>query len=241
MALVECAHVLRTQYGLAQDAVIGVLIDLLAYDWPMETSVRMLLWSIDEIAGFDTAWASIDGECLTAEGQQSGLMPMPYWVRYRLETDARFVTTRMTIESRWETGAATLDLRREDGRWSDDGERRPDLDEALDVDLAGCPLTNAMPILRHGLHRGQGDHAFLMAFIEVPNLRVVPSRQRYTHIRMLTGGGAVVRYRSGSFQSDLTIDADGFVVDYPKLGRRLEPRPSEPGVRAAGPGSARPD
>lgn len=29
VALVECAHVLRTQYGLARDAVIGLLIDLL--------------------------------------------------------------------------------------------------------------------------------------------------------------------------------------------------------------------
>jgi hypothetical protein len=28
----------------------------------------------------------------------------------------------------------------------------------------------------------------------------------------------VVRYSSGDFESDLTIDADGFVVEYPKLG-----------------------
>lgn len=29
VALVECAHVLRTQYGLGQEAVIGLLVDLL--------------------------------------------------------------------------------------------------------------------------------------------------------------------------------------------------------------------
>ncbi len=209
----------------------------------MQTPAKMLLWTIDEIGGFDTAWALINGDRMAAEGQQSGLMPMPYWVRYRLETGERFVTERMEVESRWEDGTATLDLRREAGRWTFDGESRPDLDEALDLDLAGCPLTNTMPILRHGLHVGEGDHSFLVAFIEVPSLRVVPSRQRYTHIRMLDGdgAGAIVRYRSGSFQSDLTIDTDGFVVDYPKLGRRLEPRPSEPGNRTAGPGSARPD
>jgi hypothetical protein len=33
----------------------------------------------------------------------------------------------------------------------------------------------------------------------------------------------VVRYRSDSIASDLTIDRDGFVIEYPKLGRRLEP------------------
>ncbi|CAN5260621.1 putative glycolipid-binding domain-containing protein [soil metagenome] len=202
---------------------------------------RMLLWSIDEIAGFDVAWVTIDGERLTAEGQQSGLMPMPYWVRYRLETTERFVTTRMTVESRWETGEATLDLRRDDGGWTVDGESRPDLDQAFDLDLAGCPLTNTMPILRHGLHVHHGGRDLLMAFIEVPSLRVVPSRQRYTHVRALGGGSSIIRYRSGSFQSDLTIDANGFVVDYPQLGSRLVPQSSESSVRAAGPGTVRPE
>lgn len=53
---------------------------------------------------------------------------------------------------------------------------------------------------------------------------MLPFRQRYTHVRTLTNGHAIVRYASGSFSSDLTIDADGFVVDYPQLGRRIEPR-----------------
>ena len=79
-----------------------------------------------------------------------------------------------------------------------------------------------------------------MAFIEVPDLRVVPSTQRYTHIAAVSGGGAVVRYRSGSFESDLVIDADGFVVTYPQLGRRVEPGSPTPGIRATGPGSVRP-
>lgn len=38
----------------------------------------------------------------------------------------------------------------------------------------------------------------------------------------MSAAGAIVRYPSGAFQSDLTIDADGFVVEYPQLGRRIE-------------------
>lgn len=201
---------------------------------------RMLLWRLDETAGFDTAWVSIGADRLTAEGQQTGLLPTPYWVRYRLETADRFITRRMSIESRWAGGSASLDLRRsEDGSWTVDGEPRSDLDEALDLDLAACPLTNTMPIRRHGLHRGPGEEDFLMAFIEVPSLRVVSNRQRYTHVRLLDGR-AVVRYRSGSFQSDLLIDPDGFVVEYPQLGRRVEATAGDPSVRAEGPGSVRP-
>lgn len=205
-------------------------------------TARMLLWTIDETSGLDTAWVTVDDDQLRADGRAAGLAPRPYWVSYELETADGFVHRRITVEARWEDGSASLDLRRDaDGAWTMNGQSRPELADALDCDLAACPMTNAMPILRHDLHRGPGDESFLMAFIQVPGLEVVTSRQRYTHLRGTADGGAVVRYRSGSFQSDLTIDADGFVVDYPQLGRRIEPRELGAGTRAAGPGSARPD
>jgi uncharacterized protein len=202
----------------------------------------MMLWELDEMSGFDTAWVRLQDDGLRAEGQQSGLVPAPYWVRYRLTTGERFVTARMEVKSRWQGGGASVALARgEDGRWTVDGEPRADLDDALDVDLGACPLTNTMPIRRHGLHVAQGEHDFVMAFIEVPRLSVVPSRQHYTHLRLLEGGGgAVVEYRSGSFRSELTVDADGFVVNYPQLGRRVEPGPVPADIRRSGPGSARP-
>ena len=201
----------------------------------------MLLWSIDETSGFDTAWASTSGSRLRAEGHASGLASTPYWVSYVLETADEYVTARMTVQARWADGSATLDLRRDAvGRWTVNGEPRPDLDSAVDCDLGACPLTNTMPILRHDLNRSSGDHRFTMAFIEVPSLRVVASQQRYTHLRTTDGGGAIVQYRSGSFQSDLKIDADGFVLEYPQLGRRVVAQPTGEGIRLAGPGSARP-
>ena len=200
---------------------------------------RMFVWSIDETAGFDTAWATIKGARLEAEGRAAGLLPQPYWIEYRLETDDAFATRSLEVTARWSDGSAQLDLRRSAGQWTMNGEPRPDLDAALDCDLAACPLTNTMPILRHGLHAGPGDHSFVMAFVEVPSLNVVVSLQRYTHLRT-TADGAVVRYRSGSFRSDLEIDADGFVSVYPQLGRRVVPAPLEEGVRVGGPGSARP-
>lgn len=205
------------------------------------SSDRLLIWSIHETAGFDTAWASVSGGRLTAEGRAAGLRPSPYWVSYRLETDDDFVHRRMTVEARWAGGSASLDLRREDGRWTVDGDERPDLADALDCDLAACPMTNTMPILRHGLHRGAGANELLMAFIQVPSLRVVPSRQRYEQLRLTDEAEAIVRYSSGSFSSDLRIDEDGFVVDYPKLGHRVEPVALPEGIRASGPGSVRPD
>jgi hypothetical protein len=187
------------------------------------TDERLLVWTIDETDGFDTCWASIDGGRLAADGRSVGQRPGPWWVTYRLETGDDFVHVRLVAESRWDGGAATLDLRRaSDGAWTTDGEGRPDLAEALDCDLMACPLTNTMPVLRHGLHRTPGDLEFLMAFVQVPSLVVVANRQRYTHVRALPDGG-IVRYRSGGFSSDLVIDGEGFVLDYPQLGRRVAP------------------
>ena len=190
---------------------------------------HLLVWTIDDTVGFDSAWVRIDGSRLSAEGRATGLSPMPFWTTYRLETGDDFVTARVEVQSRWDGGAATLDLRNEDGRWSVNGEPRPDLEGALDCDLGACPLTNTMPVLRRGLLGGPADLTFLMAFIEIPTLHVVPSRQRYTHVRATDDGGAIVKYRSDNFESDLTFDAEGFVVVYPQLGHRLEttPRPRQ--------------
>ena len=186
------------------------------------SSRRFLLWQIDETSGFDSAWAEITGTRLVAEGRIVGQLPVPFWAEYRLETADDYVTARVDAKTRWLGGAASLELRRDGAsRWSVDGAERPDLAGALDCDLAGCPLTNTMPVLRHHLLREPGDHHLRMAFIEVPSLEVVPSRQRYTHVRAGDPSGAVIKYRSDSFESDLVFDADGFVLEYPHLGRRV--------------------
>jgi hypothetical protein len=188
----------------------------------MTSARRLLLWEIDETAGFDTAWATIKDGRLRAEGRAVGLRPQPVWIDYRLDTGDEFVTRAMDVEARWDSGSASLRLRNDGGDWTVNGEPRPDLDGALDCDLMACPLTNTMPVLRHALHREPGEHELLMAFITIPTLEVMPNRQRYTFLRRVEAG-AQVRYASGSFRSDLTIDEEGFVIEYPQLGRRIEP------------------
>jgi hypothetical protein len=183
---------------------------------------RLLVWEIDETAGFDSAWATLEDGQLRADGRAVWQRPRPVWIDYRLETAEAFVTRSMDVGARWDGGSASLRLRNDGGAWTVNGEPRPDLDGALDCDLAACPLTNTMPILRHGFQREAGDHELLMAFIQVPTLEVTPNRQRYTFLRRVDAG-AKVRYASGSFRSDLTIDEDGFVLDYPQLGRRIGP------------------
>jgi hypothetical protein len=182
------------------------------------SNARLLVWGVDATSGFDAAWVEVADGRLVAEGELVAQQPVAHSARYELETEHDYATRRLSVEVRSPGNVARLDLRREDGRWSVNGTDRPDLQSAVDCDLAGCPLTNTMPILRHDLHRKSQDVTFVMAFVRLPDLAVVASEQRYTHLRLEADGRAVVRYRSGSFQSDLIIDGDGFVVEYPKLG-----------------------
>ena len=78
-----------------------------------------------------------------------------------------------------------------------------------------------MPVLRRGLLRPSEPVDFVMAWVSVPDLAVHRSDQRYTHVDATDDGGAVIRYESGRFRADVVFDADGLVIDYPGLGRRL--------------------
>ncbi|MET9515810.1 putative glycolipid-binding domain-containing protein [Streptomyces sp. NPDC002994] len=181
------------------------------------TNHHVLTWHVTESGGYETAWIELDGSTLRARGRVVGTVPEPYWITYELKTVDDFVTQRLQATAEMTDMTAELDLRRaEDGRWTVDGEPAPDLYGALDCDLGLSPLTNTMPVLRHALHRTPGEREFLMAWIHVPDLTVRPNRQTYTHL-----SASRVRYASGTYRADLTLDADGLVVAYPGLAKRL--------------------
>ncbi|MFG2574825.1 putative glycolipid-binding domain-containing protein [Streptomyces sp. NPDC048481] len=186
---------------------------------------RVLSWSVSASGGYETAWTETDDGALRARGRAVGTTPGPYWVSYELDTADGFVTRRLRVTVETAERTRSLDLRH-DGRggWSADGERLPGFGEAADCDLGLCPLTNTMPVLRHGLHRRPGEHRFLMAWVSVPALTVRPSWQTYTHLGAQARGGALVRFASGGFRSDIAFDPDGYVLDYPGLATRLLPR-----------------
>ena len=125
----------------------------------------------------------------------------------------------ITLEQ-WVTRAATvgtLTIEHGDDGWVVDGESRPDLAEAVDIDIVLTPFTNTLPIRRHPLEIG--EHAdFVMAWVDVPSLEVSADPQRYTRLDD-------THYRFDSLDSDFTrdleVDADGVVVRYPGLFDRI--------------------
>ena len=171
---------------------------------------------------------------LTASGIAIGSKPVGYRLDYKLETKREFITSGLLVVARGEGWRRRLDLRRlKSGRWTSRTKAEGALDlpppggdmarlaDALDCDLAWSPLTNSMPVLRHGLLDGGGPIDFVMAWVSVPDLSVHASRQRYTFVRK-EGELSVIRYESRDtpFAAEVTFDQDGLVVEYPGIGRR---------------------
>jgi hypothetical protein len=108
------------------------------------------------------------------------------------------------------------------GHWTtSDGAPLSLLDGCMDVDLSATPFSNTLPIRRISWQRGQSA-LLMMAYIELPSLRLSVDQQRYTCLEPL---GAEGRFRFESlpsgFTADLSVDPDGLVVDYPSLFQRV--------------------
>jgi hypothetical protein len=178
---------------------------------------RVAIWRGTDEWRAEAASIELGPDRLTASGTQISDDPRPYRVDYRLECGGGFVTRLLEVA----TADERLALERaDDGNWTANGEPLAGLAQALDCDLAFSPLTNAMPILRHRLHREPGERDFAIAWVDVPDLTVHVSRQRYTHVRP-----GVVRFESldSDFAADLELDDDGLVAFYPQLARRVSP------------------
>ena len=157
----------------------------------------------------------LSGTVLTAE------FGTPLEVRYLVEAGPDGHTRRVGLEL--DAGTVRRALVADGaGRWWWEG-GGPDLVEvqgALDVDLTVTPATNTLPIRRlAGLEVGEAADLH-MAWVQFPELSVIPSAQRYQRL-----AADRWRFSTGDFTAELLVDPDGLVLDYGGLFRSLAYRP----------------
>ena len=142
---------------------------------------------------------------------------VPYGLRYRAVMDSHWATLSLDIDMTDDRG---LHIRSDGaGSWSDaDGRRLPAFDGCIDIDLAGSPFTNTLPIRRIGLSPEMGAVEFRMLYVPFATFEPAVDGQRYVCL-----GPRLYRYEAvdRSFSADLTLDEDGLVVDYPTLFHRV--------------------
>jgi uncharacterized protein len=131
----------------------------------------------------------------------------------RVDSLARAEGTQIgaTYEARWRLDGDRLDVEVVGA-----GRRTVELGDADLFDLFASPFFNSLPVMRDGLLEHGPARDYVMRFVTLPDLEVVPSEQRYE-----PRGGGVVRYSSGSFAADIAFDADGFVTSYEGFLERI--------------------
>lgn len=186
--------------------------------------VREVVWTRLDAPGLEYL-RLLDDTPHQAHGTVVGVdQHQPFALTYLLRWDFRWHVRSVRAECRTGDRLLTLDLEATgDGEWRSGSERRTDLEGCIDVDLSVTPFTNTLPIRRLAL-AGEQSAEIRVVYIAVPALTAEPMGQRYT--RLGSASADVYRYESlaSDFKADLIVDADGLVVDYPNLWRRIVPR-----------------
>jgi hypothetical protein len=113
-----------------------------------------------------------------------------------------------------------------DANWRTTGVRVDDLDAGGhielarpgDVDIEATPFTNTLPIRRLGLEVGQREEITAVFVTVRPALSFRPIRQRYSR---LEEHRYLYESLESEFKSELLVDLDGFVVEYPGVWSRV--------------------
>ena len=147
----------------------------------------------------------------------------PFRIGYEIRCD-RLGRVRAVRAGAPDLGRPVLELFADgEGHWKwRSGEPLPELDGCIDVDISTTPFTNTLPLRRLGLKPGEVQE-LAVAYIRVSELLIGSERQRYGCLEAQEEDGGLYRFEAlpSGFTVELPVDADGLVIDYPGLFRRV--------------------
>ena len=184
----------------------------------------MLTWRAPDISRMESVRVQVSGKRIKATGRivAAATATNPaFGAFYELQTDESGATKRfgltITLAERERQLAIARD---EENMWmitDHQGERREGYNGALDVDVVFSPFFNALPIRRLGLHERAETITLPMVYVNVPEMTVTAATVSYIG----QGGPDGIKLRSPVADTTVTVDAEGFIEDYPGLAERI--------------------
>jgi hypothetical protein len=180
--------------------------------------MRELRWASEEGDGIEHLAFGPRENGFAAEsalvGQRDG---NAYGLYYRVRCDERWRTRYAWLKI---VAGGELELHGDgEGHWRNGhGVVLSEIEGCIDIDIAATPFTNTLPIRRLQLAEGE-RRPISVAYISTPDLQLTRAEQAYSCI----GLNREYRYEGifRNFTANLTVDADGLVIDYPTLFTRL--------------------
>ncbi|ORV47447.1 putative glycolipid-binding domain-containing protein [Mycobacterium conspicuum] len=187
--------------------------------WP-----AMLTWRAQDVSRMESVRVQLSGNRIKANGRivAAATATHPaFGAFYEVQTDESGATKRfgltVTLAERERQLAIARD---EENMWmvtDHQGESRASFNGALDVDVVFSPFFNAFPIRRLGLHQRADSITLPMVYVHVPEMSVTAAEVSYASQGRPDG----IKLRSPVADTTVSVDADGFIVDYPGLAERI--------------------
>jgi len=184
----------------------------------------MLTWRAHDARRMESVRVQLSGKRIKANGRivAAATDTNPAFAAYYdLQTDDRGATKRLgmtvTVAERERVYSFARD---EENMWlvtDHQGERRAPYDGALDVDVVFSPFFNALPIRRLRLQERADSVALPVVYLYLPEMTVSAAVVSYTSTGSLDG----IKVRSPISDTTVTVDDEGFIVDYPGLAERI--------------------
>lgn len=140
---------------------------------------------------------------------------------YDLVTDETGATKRLSLTLTLAERERQLSIARdEENMWlvqDHTQTKRSDFGGALDVDVVLSPFFNTLPIRRTGLHERAESLTLPVVYVRLPDFSVETADISYSS----AGPGAPLKLRSPIADTTISVDSDGFILDYPGLAERI--------------------
>lgn len=139
---------------------------------------------------------------------------------YDLVTDEAGATKRLSMTVTLAERERQLSIARdEENMWlvqQHTGEsRRAAYDGALDVDVIFSPFFNALPIRRTRLYQRSDSISCPVVYVRLPEMSVEAAVISYSSAE------DGIKLHSPVAETTISVDSDGFILDYPGLAERI--------------------
>ncbi|MDQ0218781.1 hypothetical protein ELQ35_05220 [Peribacillus cavernae] len=182
-------------------------------------SSERIMWENIEDFGCEYLNISRDESGLVAKGTTIFLSKSePCKVTYEMVMDPFWITKSLKVKT--ESNEKAIEINSDgQGKWFDNkGYELDHLKGAIDVDISATPFSNSLPINRHTWNKSQ-KRDFEMAFVSVPDMEIIKVNQSYTFLGDQNHSRTFF-YQSGLFETNIVVDENGYVLDYPGIFSR---------------------
>ncbi|WP_084505200.1 putative glycolipid-binding domain-containing protein [Nocardia harenae] len=185
--------------------------------WP-----AILTWRAHNGMRMESVRATLNGNRIRATGRMIGgaCADHPaFSASYDLVTDENGATKRLSLRTTTSVGERHASLARDnENYWLVDAggsHVRATFAGALDVDVVLSPFFNTLPIRRFGLQHAMEEVQVPVVYVRLPDLLVQEANLVYSSA---ADGISVL---SPVSSATVTVDEDGFLLDYPGLAQRI--------------------